>query len=143
MWLNTSTEVTETMVLRLVEDDFDFFFNYALHLHYYIFLFSFQSSTSPMDSLGLLITLILGGLGMFLLVLAVTFLAAKTITKNDFERFTDLEDNLVETDEFLDVSEHSRDIFIIDDGETSSYLPESLKNPMLSEMVKETKVAKS
>ena len=75
---------------------------------------------------------------MFLLVLAVTFLAAKTITKNDFERFTDLEDILVEPEEFLDVSEHSRDIFIIDDGETSNYL----KNPMLSEMVKEQKMQK-
>ena len=44
-----------------------------------------------MDSLGLLITIILEGLGMFLLVLAVTFISAK----NDFERFTNLDDVLV------------------------------------------------
>eukprot|EP00090_Calanus_glacialis_P018332 TRINITY_DN28439_c0_g1_i1.p1 TRINITY_DN28439_c0_g1~~TRINITY_DN28439_c0_g1_i1.p1 ORF type:complete len:351 (-),score=100.90 TRINITY_DN28439_c0_g1_i1:47-1099(-) len=102
-----------------------------------------QSSTSPMDSLGLLITLILGGLGMFLLVLAVTFLAAKTIAKNDFERFNDLEDILVEQEEFLDVSEHSKDIFIIDDGENSGYFSDSVKNPVLTEMTKETNVPKS
>ena len=96
-----------------------------------------------MDSLGLLISLIMGGLGMFLLVLAVSFLAAKTISKNYFERFTDLDDALVEPEDFLDVLYHSRDIFIIDDGETSNNLPETLTNPMLSEMLKETKVAKS
>ena len=96
-----------------------------------------------MDSLGLLITLILGGLGMFLLVLAVTFLAAKTIAKNDFERFNDLEDILVEQEEFLDVSEHSKDIFIIDDGENSGYFSDSVKNPVLTEMTKEINVPKS
>ena len=37
-----------------------------------------------------------GRTGMFLLVLAVTFIAAKTINKNDFERFTDLDDVLVD-----------------------------------------------
>ena len=62
-----------------------------------------------MDSLGLLISLILGSLGMFLLVLAVSFLAAKTISKNDFERFTDLEDVLVEPHE----PEYSGDIFVV------------------------------
>ena len=96
-----------------------------------------------MDSLGLLITIILGGLGMFLLVLAVTFIAAKTINKNDFERFTDLDDVLVDHEEFKDVSENSKDIFMIDDGENSNYFPESVKNPVLTEMMKETKVHKS
>ena len=96
-----------------------------------------------MDSLGILISLILGGLGMFLLVLAVSFLAAKTIFKNEFERFTDLEYVLVEPEQFLDVSEHSRDVFLINDSENSNYFPEPVKNPMLSEMVKETTLMKS
>ena len=36
-----------------------------------------QDSLSTMESLGLLITLTLGGLGMFLVVLVVTFVLAK------------------------------------------------------------------
>ena len=98
---------------------------------------------SPMDSLGLLVTLILGGLGMFLLVLAVTFLAAKTITKHDFERFNDMEEVLVESEEFLDDTQHSKDIFIIDDTENSNFLPESGCNPILTELAREAKVQKS
>ena len=96
-----------------------------------------------MDSLGLLVTLILGGLGMFLLVLAVTFLAAKTITKHDFERFNDMEEVLVESEEFLDDTQHARDIFIIDDTENSNCIQESVKNPSLVEMRTERKVFKS
>ena len=93
-----------------------------------------------------LISLILGGLGMFLLVLAISFVAAKTISmsKNDFERFTDLEDVLVESEEFLDVPEQlSREIFIIKDGENSNYFSESVKNPILKDVMKKTKVWKS
>lgn len=37
----------------------------------------YQDSLSTMESLGLLITLTLGGLGMFLVVLVVTFVLAK------------------------------------------------------------------
>ena len=96
-----------------------------------------------MDSLGLLISIILGGLGMFLLVLAVTFIAAKTINKNDFERFTDLDDVLVNQEEFLEPSEHTNDIFTIDDGENSNYFPDSVKIPVLTELTQETKVPKS
>ena len=99
---------------------------------------------SPMDSLGLLVTLILGGLGMFLLVLAVTFLAAKTITKHDFERFNDMEEVLVESEEFLDNTQHSKDIFIIDDSENSNCIQESVKNPsQAEEMRTKGKVFKS
>ena len=69
---------------------------------------------------------------MFLLVLAFSFLAAKTISKNEFERFTDLEDVLVEPEEFLVVSEHSKDIFIIDDSaHSNNYYLESLKETNL------------
>ena len=93
-----------------------------------------------MDSMGILISLILGGLGMFLLVLAVTFLAVKTISTNEFERFTYFEDVLVEPGPFID--EHSRDIFIINDSENPNNFPEPVKNPMLLEMVKETTVMK-
>ena len=96
-----------------------------------------------MDSLGLLLTLILGGLGMFLVVLAVTFLAAKTITKHDSERFNDMEEILVESGEFLDVAHQSKDIFVIDDTENSNCIQESVKNPSLAEMKTERKVYKS
>ena len=40
-------------------------------------LYFYQDSLSTMESLGLLITLTLGGLGMFLVVLVVTFVLAK------------------------------------------------------------------
>ena len=80
---------------------------------------------------------------MFLLVLAVTFLAAKTITKHDFERFNDMEEILVESEEILDDTQHSKDIFIIDDTENSNCMKESVKNPSLAEMRTERKVFKS
>jgi len=102
-----------------------------------------QSSTNPMDSLGLLITLILGGLGMFLLVLAITFVAAKTITKQDFERFNDMEDIIVDPEEFLDEAEYSKDIFIIDDGENANHIEQSAKNAVLTRAMKDRKVSNS
>ena len=96
-----------------------------------------------MDSLGLLITLILGGLGMFLLVLAITFVAAKTITKQDFDRFNDMEDIIVDPEEFLDEAEYSKDIFIIDDGENANHIQESAKNAVLTRAMKDRKVSNS
>ena len=45
---------------------------FSLLTHYF-----YQESLSTMESLGLLITLTLGGLGMFLVVLVVTFVLAK------------------------------------------------------------------
>ena len=99
---------------------------------------------SPMDSLGLLVTLILGGLGMFLLVLAVTFLAAKTITKHDFERFNDMEEVLVESEEFLDdTNQHAKDIFIIDDCEPLNSIQESVKKTLFKDVKKEKQSGKS
>ena len=80
---------------------------------------------------------------MFLLVLAISFLVAKTFTKNNFERFTDLEDVLVEPEEFVDMSEHSRDIFIIDDSVHSNDCSESVKNTIVAEVMKERKLPKS
>ena len=80
---------------------------------------------------------------MFLVVLAVTFLAAKTITKHDFESFNDMEEILVESEDFLDVTQHSKDIFIIDDTENSNCLPESANSPILSVLERKTKVKKS
>ena len=96
-----------------------------------------------MDSLGLLVTLVLGGLGMFLVVLAVTFLAAKTITKHDSERFNDMEEILVESEEFLDVAQHPKDIFFIDDCEPHDVIQESVKSLALQDTKKEKKVGKS
>ena len=95
-----------------------------------------------MDSLGLLLTLILGGLGMFLVVLAVTFLAAKTITKQDFERFNDIEEFLVEPQELFEDAQNSKDIFVIDDAEHSNLLSDPSKSSMLPELKKEAKVKK-
>ena len=78
----------------------NFYFDNLLNIFYS------QSYSSPMDSLGLLVTLIMGGLGMYLLVLAVTFLAAKTFIKHDFERFNDTESEFdMESEEFLDDSQ--------------------------------------
>ena len=80
---------------------------------------------------------------MFLLVLAVTFLAAKTITKHDFERFNDMEEVLVESEEFLDNVQHAKDIFIIDDCETHNVIQESVKNPSLKDARREKRIGKS
>ena len=84
-----------------------------------------QSSLSTLESLGLLITLTLGGLGMFLVVLTVTFVLAKIVTRPaDFERFTDLGDGeaaLMETEpcDYGDPipQDHRKDIFLIEDVE--------------------------
>ena len=57
---------------------------------------------------------------MFLLVLAVTFVAAKTVSKHQLDAFDDLEEDLVDQEEIADV-QGPPDIFIIDDSEYSSY----------------------
>ena len=57
---------------------------------------------------------------MFLLVLAVTFVAAKSVSKLQHENFDDLEEDLVDQEEIVDVQEPP-DIFIIDDSEYSGY----------------------
>ena len=43
----------------------------------------------------------------------------------------------------MDVSEHSKDICVIDDVENSGYSPEYVRNPVLTEMMNEAKVPKS
>ena len=75
---------------------------------------------SPLESLGLLLTLTLGGLGMFLVVLVVTFVFAKIVTKPaEFERFG--EADVTESEEYFDTNMHyndnGKDIFIIEDVE--------------------------
>ena len=75
------------------------------------------------DSLGMILTITIGGIGMFLLVLAISFLAAQILVKNR-EVFAD-EDGLMECEvyecgEVIDVSEEietDRDIFIIQTDE--------------------------
>ena len=57
---------------------------------------------------------------MFLLVLAVTFVAAKTVSKHQLDAFDDLEEDLVDQEEIAD-AQGPPDIFIIDDSEYSSY----------------------
>jgi len=102
-----------------------------------------QSETNPVDSLGLLVTLTLGGLGMFLLVLALTFVAAKTITKTELDRFSELQEVLVEQEEYVDVPDSNKDIFVIDDGDDCIGVPEAGKSPILTEMMNDKKGGKS
>merc|ERR1712050_818682 len=70
---------------------------------------------------------------MFLLVLAVTFLAAKTITKQDFERFNDMEESLVEPPQMFEDDPHQQDIFIIDYAEQTTCIKKSEKSSPLAE----------
>ena len=84
------------------------------------------ATTSTTDQLGLLVTVTLAGLGMFLLVMAVSFLAAQVVTKQDVMGVSDLEDVLVEhgmdQEDVLaseggmdnDIKDSTKDIFIID-----------------------------
>jgi len=75
-----------------------------------------QSSTTTGDQLGLLLTLTLGGLGMFLLVMAFSFLAAQIISRQDLTGIPDMEDNLVEDWEG-EVIDNAKEIFIIDNAQ--------------------------
>jgi len=79
------------------------------------------STTTTGDELGLLLTVTLGGLGMFLLVMAFSFLAAQIVSKQDISGVSDLEDILVEHREgsidSCDVME--KEIFIIDNSDES------------------------
>ena len=75
---------------------------------------------STFESLGLLLTLTLGGLGMFLVVLVVTFVFAKIVTKpSEFERFGEVD--VTESEEYFDTNLHyndnGKDIFVIEDVE--------------------------
>ena len=73
---------------------------------------------STFESLGLLLTLTLGGLGMFLVVLVVTFVFAKIVTKpSEFERFGEVEDSEDYFDTNLHYNEDRKDIFVIEDVE--------------------------
>ena len=75
---------------------------------------------STFESVGLFITLSLGGLGMFLVVLSVTFVFAKMITKpTEFERFGDSVDGL-DPEDYEDVAvplTDNKEIFVIENLE--------------------------
>ena len=76
---------------------------------------------TTLESLGLLITLTLGGLGMFLVVLTVTFVFAKMVTKpSDFERLGDqAPENYEYEEEYLESLVHNerKEVFVIEDVE--------------------------
>ena len=80
-----------------------------------------QANVSTLESVGLFVTLSLGGLGMFLVVLSVTFLFAKMVTKPaDFERFGDCGENLMEPEEYMDyvnLTNDRKEIFYIEEVE--------------------------
>ena len=84
-------------------------------------MFQLQSQQRANDALGLLVTLSLGGLGMFLMVLAFSFMVTQILMKNK-EGFTDEEDYLVECEghdeedptEVLEEVKSDKDIFIIE-----------------------------
>ena len=74
---------------------------------------------STLESVGLFITLSLGGLGMFLVILSVTFVFAKMVTKSaEFERFEE-EETMVEHEEYDDYVDFPlqdrRDIYLIEE----------------------------
>ena len=84
-------------------------------------MFLLQNQQRASDALGLLVTLSLGGLGMFLMVLAFSFMVTQILMKNK-EGFTDEEDYLVECEghdeedptEVLEEVKSDKDIFIIE-----------------------------
>ena len=84
-------------------------------------MFLLQNKQRASDALGLLVTLSLGGLGMFLMVLAFSFMVTQILMKNK-EGFTDEEDYLVECEghdeedptEVLEEVKSDKDIFIIE-----------------------------
>merc|ERR1712004_633027 len=70
---------------------------------------------------GLLLTVTLGGLGMFLLVMAFSFLAAQIVSKQqDFNGVSDLEDILGDHREGNIDGCDEKEIFIIDNSECES-----------------------
>ena len=75
---------------------------------------------STFESVGLFITLSLGGLGMFLVVLSVTFVFAKVITKpTEFERFGDSLEAM-DPEDYEDVNlplTDNKEIFVIENLE--------------------------
>ena len=75
---------------------------------------------STFESVGLFITLSLGGLGMFLVVLSVTFVFAKMITKpTEFERFGDSVEAM-DPEEYEDANTplaDNKEIFVIENLE--------------------------
>ena len=83
--------------------------------------FLLQNLSTASDSLGLLITITLGGLSLFLMVLAFSFMVTQILMKNK-EGFTDEEDYLVECEghdeedptEVPEEVKSDKDIFIIE-----------------------------
>ena len=80
---------------------------------------------STFESVGLFVTLSLGGLGMFLVVLSVTFVFAKLVTKPaEFERFEDCGETVREYEDYVEyvdlVQSDRKDIFVIEEGEVEA-----------------------
>ena len=94
----------------------------------------FQVSSSASDELGMLVLLSIGGMGMFLLVILLAFLAAKLVTKNnreeDMEGFMEAE--VDEFNEHFDNIDSERAIFIVDERSKLN-TPDIVNERILSE----------
>ena len=92
-----------------------------------------QVSTSQPDEMGMLVFLSIVGMGMFLLVLALAFLAARLARQNDGQ--DDVEKIIDPEDESFDSVENERAIFII--GEMDKFDTEDIVIPrVVSEKIK-------
>ena len=82
----------------------------------------FQVSPSGADEMGMLVLLSIGGMGMFLLVIVLAFLAAKLATKNnredDMEGIMEAEEDVF--DVHFDSIDNERAIFVIDESSRSN-----------------------
>ena len=82
----------------------------------------FQVSSSPSDEMGLLVFLSIGGVGIFLLVIVLTVLAAKLAsmiqTQDDMEGIMEAEDD--DFSDHFDNIENEAAIFIIDEKDKPS-----------------------
>ena len=69
-----------------------------------------------MDELGMLLSVILGGLGMFLVVMALSFLATLIVTKGNDS--SDMEKILVDHEEFnnSEVLNKDKEVYIIENN---------------------------
>ena len=89
-------------------------------------MFLLQNQQRASDALGLLVTLSLGGLGMFLMVLAFSFMVTQILMKNK-EEYSEEEGYLVEseghdeedTKEVTEEAKSDKDIFVI--GSSNNY----------------------
>jgi hypothetical protein len=90
------------------------------------------------DELGMLVLLSIGGMGMFLVVILLAFLAAKLVTKNsreeDMEGIMEAEEDTF--NEHFESIDNERAIFIIDERSKLN-TPDTVNDRILSETIEQ------